>query len=269
MIIDTHCHYNLDPLFEDWNTHWTAAQARGVEKSIIVGTNLETSQRALELAQLDDGLSAAIGIHPNEYDQPPSEPLHLEIESLTHLSTFPKVVAVGETGLDYFRLPTDSAERQAIQQRQQAAFVGHIQLAEKIGKPLIIHVRDTAEATQSTSNAYYDVLALLKRHHSGSRPFVLHCVSGPQDYIKQSLELGAYLGIAGNVTYKSAEAIREIVRRAPKDRLLTETDAPFLPPQPFRGQPCQPHMIADTLNYLITELNLDPDQLVENALSLF
>lgn len=262
-IIDTHCHYNLEPLWPEWQKHWVSAQASGVTHSVVVGTNVTTSRQALEIAASEANLRVAVGIHPSEYQEQLETPATFDNQqvSLTEIDTLAsqaKVVAIGETGLDYFRLPDDQALQTQIKAAQQAAFEGHLVLAKKHDLPVIVHVRDVGEA------AYWDVLALLKKH-SLTQPFILHCVSGPIEYVKQALDLGAYLGLAGNLTYKTADHLRSIAKIAPADRLLLETDAPFLPPVPHRGQTCEPWMIAKTALFLQTELGLNLDQLHANS----
>lgn len=267
-IIDTHCHYNLSPLHETWNDHWHAAQEQGVTHAVVIGTDIVASHSAVAIAQAEPHLKAAIGIHPNELDQLTSEDelaatLDLYHSELATLVRDPHVVAIGETGLDYFHLPEDTGRHAFIKHAQQESFRLHIDLAQHHGLPLIIHVRDRQ------AEAYQDVLRLLRAHHLGNQPFILHCISGTTEYLTEALSLGATIGVAGNVTYKTAEPIRDLVRATPPDRLVTETDAPYLPPQGYRGKPCQPWMIADTVRFLQQELNLDPTQLYANAERLF
>jgi TatD DNase family protein len=253
-IFDTHCHYNMTPLYENWREHWQKAQEHGVIGSVVVGTNIETSKRAVEIAQVEENLLAAVGVHPHEYNDIDSTDLPTIL--LTHQSVLlmlikhNPVIAIGETGLDYFRLPSENQEV-SIRNQQQALRM-HIQLANEYSLPLILHVRDTGE------QAYWDVLQLLTDDYLFKAPFILHCVSGPKKYVEQALEMGAYIGVAGNATYSSAEPIRELVRLVPNDRLLTETDAPFLPPQPHRGKQCEPWMIAETAKYLVEKLGKEP-----------
>ncbi len=267
-IFDTHCHYNLEPLLSTHAEHWAKAQAAGVSHSMIVGTDLTSCDQAATLAATEPNWYAAIGIHPNEYDIVTNEEegealLDHHHSELRHLLARPKVTAIGETGLDYFRPNPDASKAALHQATQRAAFTLHIDLANELKLPLIIHVRDREQL------AYQHVLELLRQHHSAQRPFILHCISGSLTYVKAALELGAYIGVAGNVTYKNAELIRDLVRSVPRDRILTETDAPYLPPQTFRGQTCEPWMISHTTEFLVTELGLQPEQLFANALDVF
>jgi TatD DNase family protein len=274
MIIDTHCHYNLEPLWPNWQEHWQKAQTEGVAKSIVVGTDLLTSSAAVQIATSTDNLFAAVGFHPNVYDETVTNTLQTngtfgevmgnietDIWELNNLFTTSKVVAIGETGLDYFHMATaDIAEetKHFIRQAQQEAFRQHIKVAQETQLPLIIHCRDRTE------QAYWDVLQILKEMAFDGQ-FILHCISGPVAYIQQALKMGAYYGMAGNVTYKNAENIRDLVRAVPQDRLLLETDAPFLPPQEFRGKRCEPWMIRQTAEFVENELNISQAQLIENT----
>lgn len=281
-IFDTHCHYNLEPIYlgdASWQAQWQKARDNGVVGSIVIGTNLADCGVATAIAAQDANLAAAIGIHPGEYshnlmtavkhtanlvDAQESVllALHEEMEALKVLASDSQVVAIGETGLDYFHFgDATEAQKETIKELQRAALREHLKLAD--GKmPVILHVRDTSE------QAYWDVISILKAtKYAGD--FILHCVSGPLAYVDTALQMGGYISVAGNVTYKSADHLREIVRRVPKDRLLTETDAPFLPPVPYRGQSCEPWMISKTVAYLATELSIDPDQLVLNSYRLF
>ncbi len=281
MIIDTHCHYNMEPLASEWQTHWHQAQEKGVTHSIIVGTGLDTTQVAIEQASQEPALFVAPGIHPYRYEEQVTTQ-HLnqndvlanveqDLKKLALLiPTTHKAVAIGETGLDYFRMPESETEQAVVRQAQQQAFIGHIKLAEQHQLPLIIHVRDRQVSEQPLAhNAYWDTLNILKEHHSGTQPFIFHCVSGPLSYVKSGLEMGAYLGVAGNVTYKNADHIRSLVRTAPLDRLLLETDAPFLPPQEFRGKICEPWMISLTAEFMQEDLGISPEVVYTNTRTLF
>ncbi len=277
-IFDTHCHYNLEPFSQDWQTHWQKAQTEGVTHSTIVSVDIATSKVALELAEKESHFHPILGCHPGYYQelveqtQEGTENLQKSVrenllqlieaekkELLTLINS--KVVAIGETGLDYFRLPEDE-NAQLIKELQQAAFRAHIQIAQEKKLPLVIHARD------KSTEAYQDILQILGDTHFDGK-FILHCVSGPSEYVQQAIQMGAYLGLAGNITYKNSEHLRELALFAPANRLLLETDAPFLPPIPFRGKPCEPWMIRDTAEYVKNELNLDIDQIYDNSFEIF
>lgn len=294
MIIDTHCHYNLDPLHlgdrehptangdkdvNGWRDHWAKAQAQGVNQSIVVGVNFFTSGTAIEIANQDENLFAAIGCHPTHYDQvfhrmketqkDPSELMSVvkkDQEELSLLFPQKKIVAIGETGLDYFHLSQDQSvtaeEKQLIKEVQKESFRQHLELAKDQNLPVIIHVRDKEET------AYWDVLDILGTIQL-TKPFILHCISGPVAYVQKAVEIGGYVGVAANVTYKTADHIRELVKSVPSGRLVLETDAPFLPPQEFRGQICEPWMISLTAKYLESELHISPTTCAETAQGIF
>lgn len=249
MIIDTHAHYNLDPFFPTWKTYWDEAQKAGVTKSIVVGTDDETNQRAVEIAQNETNLYAAIGIHP-EYVTDHSDGI-LQITKVESLLMNKKVVAIGECGLDYFRLPqTQNAEK--IISLQKELFIAQIELSKKYNLPLIIHCRD----------AYEDMIALLQIHKPN---FVLHCMSGNLQYLQLALDLGGYISFAGNVTYPKALALQELAQHTPHNRMLIETDAPYLSPQTHRGEICRPAYIADTSTYLAELLHIDHTKFTEQT----
>lgn len=277
-IIDTHCHYNLEPLYsangdqpETWKKHWQQAQDHGVQASLVVGTTLETSLTAVSLAQQEPNLWATVGIHPTEFSHFQDKPDTSQLEELIkadQAKTGPnQVKAIGEAGLDYYRLDKTSRDFQRQLNAQEDGLVDHILLANTYQLPLILHVRDTETPDQPTdTNAYWDTLSLIEAHHAGSSPIVLHCVSGPLAYIEAFLAKGAYVSVAANITYPKADEIRAIVEMVPADKLLVETDAPFLPPQEFRGQLCEPWMIRHTAEYLSNHFS---NQTTANAQDLF
>lgn len=317
-IFDTHCHYNLEPLYisetpayeevenydgisdvdrytwqptldsskrsgyrQIWKDEWDKAQAHNVKKSVVVGTTLESSQTALTISMQDENLYASIGIHPHEY----SEVIQIA-DTLKHLKDIPnlyktdkklrslykmshelhsKVVAIGETGLDFFRMGKFAYLPKCL---QVYGFIEHIKLADKLKLPLILHVRDD-DLSENKNSAYWYTLTMLKRYKQNNLPFILHCVSGPEKYVQEALAMGAYVSVAGNVTYKNADHIRTLASLVPSDKLLLETDAPFLPPQQYRGKQCEPWMISLTANYLQNELKRDLEQIYENSLKVF
>jgi TatD DNase family protein len=275
MIVDTHCHYNLNPLLDNWQHHWQAAQAKGVGQTVVVGTTIATSQKAVEQAQAEAGLFAAVGIHPNDWHDEQLGSVETVIEQLSTLINRPteqKIVALGETGLDYFRLDKTSPEFETIRQTQQTSLRHHLRLAHQFNLPVILHVRDQeVPETPTPNNAYWDVARIVAEltQELGFIQTVLHCVSGPLAYHQAMVELGAYVGVAANATYKSADSIRRLALATPADRLVLETDAPFLPPQAYRGQTCEPWMIAETAQFVTALTTLSLDQLTNNAHRLF
>lgn len=270
-IIDTHAHYNLSPLFDSWAEQWQQAQTAGVTHSVIIGTDAVSNATALTLANATPNFVAALGYHPENFLATRSPTLVEEaVATLNDQLTSTSVAAVGEVGLDYFRVDKTTPEFALLRQHQLFAFTAQLKLATKHQLPLILHVRDHELAAEPTpGNAYWDVLTILEQHWSAGQPFILHCISGTPAYLAKALELGAYVGVAGNVSYKSADQIRLLVSLTPAERLLIETDAPFLPPHPHRGQACDPWMISLTASYLHHELQVDLGQCYRNSLTVF
>ncbi len=278
MIFDSHCHYNLEPLYSgkeqffskeligsikdlNWQNHWLDAQQEGIKAALVAGADLKSSQKAIEIASQEKNLFASVGINPADFSSQTIDQLLQQFEQISVLAHNELVVAIGECGLDYFRL-TES-QRSSQRETQHTLFTKQIQLANKINKPLIIHARDDKK------EAYDQILALLKSHYQSRKPFVLHCVSGPIDYIQEALKLGAYISFAGNVTYPNAQELREIIKIVPNDRLLIETDAPFLPPQGKRGSVNLPKFIRQTATYLEQEHGVNLQQVFINTLNFF
>ncbi len=256
-IIDTHCHYNMDPLYAEWQQHWEKAKENNVQFSWIPGTTLDTSRRALELAKAEEAFTPFFGVHPThvldgDYD------LETTISQLNRLRDTAKkenitVGGVGEVGLDYFRIAkNDQRERQ----QQRLWLRAFLELANEWHVPVILHVRDQETPEVPTpDNAYWDTLKIVQETGM-SADFTLHCASGPTAYIREMLKLGAYVGFDGNISYPNAHAIRQIWQMVPADRRLLETDAPFLPPQLYRGQLCEPWMIRETADWVERNLSL-------------
>jgi TatD DNase family protein len=241
-VVDNHCHLDhrayakggegglLIPVDEALGR----AAAVGVTRIVQVGCDLEGARWAVEAAGAYDSVVAAVALHPNE------APRHAEqgdlddaLAEINALAQSPHVRAVGETGLDYFRTGAEGREA------QQASFREHIRMAKRHGKALVIHDRD----------AHDDVLAVLDAEGVPERT-VMHCFSGDADFARECLDRGAYLSFAGTVTFKNAENLREALRITPSDRILVETDAPFLTPTPHRGSPNASFLIPLTVRFM-------------------
>lgn len=256
-LIDTHCHYNLEPLYSNWPNHWAQALENGIAQSIIVGAGLRSSQKAVEIAQKENELYAAVGIHPERSLK--ITDLNQSLDQLEKIAQNKKVVAIGEIGLDYFHLEKSQA--------QKDLFIGQISLAKRLNLPIILHVRDKEEA------AYFETLEVLEEHWHFKKAVVFHCVSGPLKYVKKALDYpNSYFGFDGNITFKNADHLREIfqlVQKTAPHKILLETDAPYLAPVPWRGQLCEPKMIAQTAKYLSENFQLDLDKVYQNSLDAF
>ena len=229
---DTHCHLNFKAFAEDYYTITKKSIDAGMLLN-IVGTQYETSKRAVAIANefADSSVYAAVGLHPTHLNK--NDVVHKwDYEKYRELAFQPKVVAIGETGIDHFH-DTENVNK------QQEIFEEHIKLARELGRPLIIHCRPS----HNSFDAYNDLLAILK---NTPKPIngVVHCFLGNRDLAEQFLELGAYLSFTGIITFKNADAsLLETVKNIPLDKIMIETDAPYLAPEPFRGKTNYPYYV--------------------------
>jgi TatD DNase family protein len=236
-LIDSHTH--LDACEPPDEELVAAAAAAGVVRMLTVGTDPDSCAAALRAAERFPAVYAAIGCHPNVAAQ-------LDRELLRELAAHPRCVAIGETGLDYYR---DRAPREL----QQLAFEAQIELAHELGKPLVIHTREAAE----------DTLTTLHERAAGLR-VILHCFSMPE-HADAAIAAGWWLSFAGNVTYPKSTELAAVAAHAPLERLLVETDAPYLAPQSHRGKPNEPALVVQTAAF-IAALREMPEQELEAAL---
>lgn len=224
MLIDTHAHLNFQSFKDDFEEVLHRSHEEGVEKIINVGADLDSSQKAVEIAQKYDSCFASVGIHPHHAGN--HEDMEKSKKTLGELAQNPKVVAIGECGLDYHSYQNGGITDP---QKQKELFLDHLDLAQKLNLPVIFHCRD----------AHDDILKFLEPYAISHKPSairgVFHCFSGDQNFLEAILEMGFYVGFDGNITYKSAKNLRERVNEAPLEKLLLETDCPYLPPEPFRG----------------------------------
>lgn len=246
-MIDTHAHLDA---FEDAADVLARGRAAGVERVISVGTSVESCRTVLALCDAEDGVFGALGLHPHEAGGAGPD----ELEELRSLLAHPKAVAVGEAGLDYYR---DYAPRAS----QSVAFRAQAELASDLGKPLVVHTRA----------ADRDTVAALEAHASDVA-VVLHCFSSAA-LLEPALEHGWYVSFAGNVTYPKAPELRWAAARVPEDRLLAETDCPYLAPQPVRGKRNEPAFVAHTVLALAEARGEDAraleEQIDRNAATVF
>jgi TatD DNase family protein len=230
MFVDSHCHLNYEGLVEDQE----AVLARAAEAGVSTMLNISTREREWEdvvaTAERASNIWASIGIHPHEADAHPD----VDTAKLVAKAAHPKVVAIGETGLDYYYDHSDRA-------RQQSSFRAHIAAARETQLPLIVHTRDADD----------DSAAILgEEMGKGGYPGVIHCFTASRTFAEAALDLGLYISISGIVTFKNARDLQETAKIVPEDRLLIETDAPFLAPVPHRGKTCEPAYVADTARFL-------------------
>ena len=224
-LFDTHTHLHFPDLANELDAVLARARAAGVRGMLTIGTDVETSRAAIAIAAREPDVWASVGIHPHDADGADETAL-AEIE---RLAAEPRVVAIGEMGLDYFRnlSPRDAQAR---------CFDAQLALARRVGKPVVVHCRD----------AHADTLDALARGDVGRVGGVMHCFSGDTAVARRCLDLGLTISIAGPVTYPNARALPDVVRVVPADRLVVETDCPYLPPQPYRGKRNEPSYVAIT-----------------------
>ena len=224
MLIDSHAHIQLDSFDTDRTAVLERAQEAGVQTILVIGFDLETSRRAITLANKHDQIYATVGMHPHDAKDLDDQTVCIFRE----LAAQPKVVALGEMGLDYYR---DLSPRPI----QKEAFERQLDLAEELDLPIVIHNRE----------AYHDILPILQSRRGRVRG-VMHCFSGDVEIMRRSLALGFHIGIGGPVTYRKADALQEVARKVPPDALLVETDCPWLAPQFRRGRRNEPAYVRAT-----------------------
>lgn len=241
MLIDTHCH--LD--FPDFETERDAlierARAAGVGQMITISTRVKKFDTILAIAETYANVFCSVGTHPHNAD----EELDIETDDLVRLSAHPKVVAIGEAGLDYFY---DNAPRDA----QAIGLRRHIAAARETQLPLVIHSR----------SADNDMAAILTEETGkGAFPFLLHCFSSGPELAKVGVDLGGYISFSGILTFPKSEELREIAKTVPHDRMIVETDAPYLAPKPFRGKRNEPAYVAHTAQVLAETIGVSTDEI--------
>ena len=228
MFVDSHCHLNYDAFKEDFDTLLERCTTLNVKTLLTISTKLKEAEDVLKIAANHSQIFCTIGVHPHEVEGEgvPS------IEDLRALIKRPKVVGIGETGLDYFY---EHSPREA----QKESFRHHIRLAKETNLPLIIHSRDAEE----------DILEILREEKAGDmeKPGVIHCFSGTKDFALETMAMGFYISISGIVTFKKASELQDIVQNhVPLDKMLVETDAPYLAPVPHRGKRNEPSFVVHT-----------------------
>lgn len=246
MLIDSHCHLNYAGLVEDEEGVLERARGRGVRGFLNISTRQSEWGDVVAAAERHADVWAAIGIHPHEADKHPD----LGASALVEASNHPRVIAIGECGLDYYYDKSDRAE-------QRKRFRAHMEAAQETGLPLVIHTRDAEEDTVAILREKADVAG------------VLHCFTGSRWLAEQGLELGYYVSLSGIVTFKNAKDLQEIAKIIPQDRLLVETDAPFLAPVPNRGKTCEPAFVTDTAAFVAELRGEHSERLAEQTTANF
>jgi len=265
MLIDSHCH--LDD-YEDLPAILANAHAAGVDSllAIGIGNGPADMHRALELANQHSQIWATAGIHPQEAHQATPE----NLAKLARLAEDVRCIAIGEIGLDYYHLSNPDIPT------QQAAFIAQLKIAAAARKPITIHCRTSelaipaAKAKYEPADAWDDLLRLIAKHWTPhGLPGIMHCFSGNEAQAEASLAAGFYLSFAGNLTYPKSTTIQAVAASAPADRILVETDAPFLTPIPLRGQPNEPANTALTAKFLASLRNTTPEVIAQQTTANF
>ncbi len=228
--IDSHCHLNYKGLVEQQQEVLERARAAGVGTMLTISTRESEWDDVIGIAEREDDIWATVGIHPHEADSH----AHVDTAKLVARAQHPRVVGIGESGLDYYY---DHSDRD----QQQTSFRAHIVAARETGLPIIVHTRDAED----------DTAAILRDEmEKGAFPGVIHCFTASDAFADVALDLGFYISISGIVTFKNAKALQATAARVPIDRLLIETDSPFLAPVPHRGKTGEPAFVADTARFL-------------------
>ncbi|TIQ35540.1 MAG: TatD family deoxyribonuclease [Mesorhizobium sp.] len=253
MLVDSHCHLDFPDFAEERAAIVARALAAGVGRMVTISTRVKRFQQILEIAETFNEVYCSVGTHPHQA----AEELDVTAEELVRLSGHPKVVAIGEAGLDYFY---DRAPREA----QAQGFRTHIAAARRTGLPLVIHSRDADD----------DMAAILEEETGkGAFPFILHCFSSGRRLAEVGVALGGYVSFSGILTFKNSAELRAIAADVPRDRLLVETDAPYLAPIPHRGKRNEPAYVANTAKVLAETIGVSEAEIAdittENVFRLF
>ncbi len=231
MLIDTHAHLDYKEFAADFDAVLQRARGAGLERIITIGTSVESSRRAVEIAERYPMVHAVIGVHPTTVDEAPSE----WVAALRELAAHPRVAGIGETGLDYHRQPEDPVASTTNKARQADVFRQQLDLAVEHGLNVVIHQRD----------AWTDTLDIL-RAYIGRVRGVFHCFGGTPAQAAEVVEMGHLVSFTGIVTFKNGAGVRETAAAVPADRYMVETDCPYLAPVPYRGKRCEPAHTRET-----------------------
>lgn len=244
MLVDSHCHLDrvsLSPYGGDFDRLIQETHASGVSHMLCVSINLEQYPNMLSLIEAHDRIFLSVGVHPTE--QEGEDP---EVDRLINLSKHPKNIAIGETGLDFFHCDGDLSW-------QIERFRRHIQAAKTVSKPLIIHTREARKET----------IRVMEEEQAQEARGVMHCFTESWEMARSALDMGFYISFSGIVTFKNASELRDVARQVPLDRILIETDAPYLAPVPFRGKPNEPRYVQHVAESIASIKGLDVDEICE------
>jgi len=245
MFVDSHCHLNYKGLVENQANILARARDSGVSAMLNISTREREWDDVIGLAEQEKDVWASVGIHPHEADQH----VGMDCAKLVAKSAHPRVIAIGETGLDFYYDKTDRAQ-------QCTGFREHIKASRQTGLPIIIHTRD-AEADTAT--------ILTEEMREGAFTGVIHCFTASAEFARIALDLGLYISLSGIVTFKNAQDLQDVAKWLPADRLLVETDAPFLAPIPHRGKTGEPAFVADTARFVALLRDVPPETLARQT----
>ena len=247
MLVDSHCHLNFPELASNMDAVRASMLENQVGHALLISVTLEKFPEVLALAEQYPNFFATVGVHPDYEDEPP-----FNVGTLLELANHPKVVGIGETGLDYFRLTGDLTW-------QRERFRTHIRAAIKANLPLIIHTRSAAE----------DTLRIMQEENAHEVGGVMHCFTESVDVAMRAIEMGFYISFSGIVTFKNAVALKEVAQQVPLDRILVETDSPYLAPIPFRGKTNQPAYVKHVAEEVANLRNITLEALTQASTSNF
>lgn len=243
MLVDSHCHLDFPAFADDFPAMLERARAAGVRTLQTISTRLATVDAILDVASRDPDIWCSVGLHPHEA----ATEEDVSADRIVALSDHPDVIGVGETGLDYYY-------EHSPRERQQESFRNHIEASRRTGLPLIVHARDADD----------DIVAVLREEYeAGPFPGLIHCFTAGPELARAALDIGFLISISGIVTFKKAENVHAAAREVPLDRLLVETDSPFLAPVPHRGKRCEPAFVARTAAAIAELRQIDPSRLAE------
>lgn len=254
-LVDTHCHLASARFQSDIDQILSQVRAAGVGAIITQSTNLEDLEINLSLAERFEEVFVAAGIHPCDVHEL-ADDFDCRLEEVLGMS---KVVAVGETGLDYFHPAPEKWTEDAYRARQRDFLRKHFQLADKFGLPVVLHTRDRE------GSASFDDALEIASDFAGRVKFVFHCFPGPTALARRALDAGAYLSFTGIATFKNARDCLDAALMTPQGRMMVETDAPYLAPVPHRGKTCQPAYVADTARFLAERRGESFDEFCEHT----
>ena len=250
MLIDSHCHLDrlkLDQYDGDLDRAVQAARDAGVKRMLCIGIDLDNAGDVVSIASRYDDVFASVGVHPLEKEGPEAS-----LEQLVQLGSNEHVVAIGETGLDYYYSKDNIPA-------QQQRFITHLEAARQCFLPVIIHTRDARE----------DTLTLLDEHADKEHSGVLHCFTESWDVAKAAMDMNFYISVSGIVTFRNADALRDVVRKMPLDRLLIETDSPYLAPVPHRGKSNEPKYLPDVAKFVASLKGVSEETLIQQTANNF